>query len=318
MIKTLKYYAQQMSSASKSLQSKVLLVDKKWILIDKDGNQIKLIFRADQKVIVVADGEITDGSWEYIASEKQIYISAGSFKWLLNECLVSDNLLIVCADNVEDRYYALINNSVLKGITPELYLDKIFSGEMPQVNEGTLKLKNGKRLILQDGEPTTDISKLINRKATIIDNKTNKKSFFGFIKDRPETIHIKNGIVSYIGFLKQINTIDHRIVHVESKVNDNKIRLGNIVYYNNEILYEPFIISTNNIVYELSCGIIQSHKYYVSYKTTNGQVLNVMQSSKNRISKGDKVQQNGKLCLDGKYKLEGKLLKVTVRDGKIV
>lgn len=318
MIKTLKYYAHQMSGASKSLQSKVLLVDKKWILIDKDGKQIQLIFRANQKVIVVVDGEIDDGSWEYISSERQLYISAGSFKWLLNECFVNDNLLILCADNEKDRYYAMINHSALNGIAPELYLDKVLSGEVLQVGGTALKLKDEKQLILLDDDPTTEISKLVKRRAKIIDHKTQKETHFGIFYDRSETIHIKNGIVSYIGFLKKVSTIDNRILQVESKVKDGRIRYGDIVYYNNEVLYEPFIITSNNIVYVLSCGIIQSHKFYISYKTSNGQVINVLQSSKNRISKGDKVRQNGKMCPDGKYKLEGKFSKVTVRYGEIV
>ena len=80
---------------SKSLDKKLILLDKPWALIDSDLEIQKLIFKKNKELIMSKDGQVVIGSWDYLTEAKSLLIDRGMDKILLNEEFIDEGVMIL-------------------------------------------------------------------------------------------------------------------------------------------------------------------------------------------------------------------------------
>lgn len=98
---------------SQSLANQNLLVDVPWTMIDGDLNLQRLIFKKDNSLYIVKEGEIQESKWEYLAAMNSIVIEVGGKKILLNEVFADKKALILKKDGNNQEFLSFINEKEL-------------------------------------------------------------------------------------------------------------------------------------------------------------------------------------------------------------
>jgi hypothetical protein len=98
---------------SQSLANQNLLVDVPWTMIDGDLNLQRLIFKKDNSLYIVKEGEIQESKWEYLAAMDSIVIEVGGKKILLNEVFADKKALILKKDGNNQEFLSFVNEKEL-------------------------------------------------------------------------------------------------------------------------------------------------------------------------------------------------------------
>lgn len=127
---------------SQSLANQNLLVDVPWTMIDGDLNLQRLIFKKDNSLYIVKEGEIQESKWEYLAAMNSIVIEVGGKKILLNEVFADKKALILKKDGNNQEFLSFVNEKELPDLNLIGHLKSIEDSvtvHIPaeQVNENT-------------------------------------------------------------------------------------------------------------------------------------------------------------------------------------
>lgn len=107
-----------LKSYSQGLANKNLLVEIPWTMVDGDLNLQRLIFRKDNSLYIVKEGEIQESRWEYLPAMNSLVIEVGGRKILMNEVFADGKALILKKDGVSLDFLSFANQNEL----PELNL----------------------------------------------------------------------------------------------------------------------------------------------------------------------------------------------------
>jgi hypothetical protein len=106
-------FQSSLKNYSQSLANQNLLVDVPWTMIDGDLNLQRLIFKKDNSLYIVKEGEIQESKWEYLAAMNSIVIEVGGKKILLNEVFADKKALILKKDGNNQEFLSFVNEKEL-------------------------------------------------------------------------------------------------------------------------------------------------------------------------------------------------------------
>jgi hypothetical protein len=102
-----------LKSYSQGLANKNMLVDIPWTMVDGDLNLQRLIFRKDNSLYIVKEGEIQESKWEYLPAMNSLVIEIGGKKILMNEVFADGKALILKRDGVSREFLSFANQNEL-------------------------------------------------------------------------------------------------------------------------------------------------------------------------------------------------------------
>ena len=108
----------RLKKVSASLDQSALLVDKPWVVasIEEDeGPAKKLIFREDGRLHVSIEGEVHDGSWEYLPEANAVLIEQRGQKSLYKHAYLDEAVLALVKDTSgqDNEYYLLADENLV-------------------------------------------------------------------------------------------------------------------------------------------------------------------------------------------------------------
>ena len=115
---TLKNYSQ-------GLANRNMLVDIPWTMVDGDLNLQRLIFRKDNSLYIVKEGEIQESKWEYLPAMNSLVIEIGGKKILMNEVFADGKALILKRDGVSMDFLSFANQNELPDLDLVKYLKSL-------------------------------------------------------------------------------------------------------------------------------------------------------------------------------------------------
>lgn len=110
---------------SQGLAKQNLLVDIPWTMVDGDLNLQRLIFRKDNSLYIVKEGEIQESKWEYLPAMNSLVIEVGGKKILMNEVFADGKALILKRDGITKEFLSFANQTELPNLDLVGYLQKI-------------------------------------------------------------------------------------------------------------------------------------------------------------------------------------------------
>lgn len=134
---------------NKGLAKQNMLVDIPWTLIDGDLNIQRLIFRKDNSLYIVKEGEINESRWEYLSAMNSLVLELGGKKILLNEVFADGKALILKKDGTNMDFLAFANQKEI----PDLNLVEYFkmiegSTSQSELSEGIDNWTDADKFIL--------------------------------------------------------------------------------------------------------------------------------------------------------------------------
>lgn len=124
-----------LSNYNQGLAKQNLLVDNPWTMVDGDLNLQRLIFKKDQSLYIVKEGEIQESKWEYLPRVKSIVIEIGGRKILMNEVFADEKALILKKDGNTIDFLAFANQEKLPDLNLIGYLTSL---DKKQIEEPTI------------------------------------------------------------------------------------------------------------------------------------------------------------------------------------
>jgi len=109
----IKHLESTLKNYSKGLANKNLLVDIPWTMVDGDLNLQRFIFRKDNSLYIVREGEIQESKWEYLPAMSSLEIEIGGKKMLINEVFADGKALILKKDGLALDSLAFANQNEL-------------------------------------------------------------------------------------------------------------------------------------------------------------------------------------------------------------
>lgn len=140
----LKDLQSSLKSYNQGLAKQNMLVEIPWTMVDGDLNIQRLIFRKDNTLYIVKEGEIQESKWEYLAAMNSLVIEIGGKKTLLNEIYADGKALILKKDGTSMEFLAFANQNELLDLNLISYFNSLISQNIqkhhnPQVSEENLR-----------------------------------------------------------------------------------------------------------------------------------------------------------------------------------
>ena len=124
-----------LKSYSQGLAKQNLLVDIPWTMVDGDLNLQRLIFRKDNSLYIVKEGEIQESRWEYLPAMNSLVIEVGGKKILMNEVFADGKALILKKDGVGIDFLSFANHNELPDLNLSGYLQSLTSSKRVESSE---------------------------------------------------------------------------------------------------------------------------------------------------------------------------------------
>lgn len=126
---------------SKGLSNRNLLVEIPWTMVDGDLNLQRLIFRKDNSLYIVKEGEIQESKWEYLPAMNSLVIEVGGKKILMNEVFADGKALILKRDGMALDFLSFANQNELKDLNLSGYLQDLHKKRVPLDNVVTKEVE---------------------------------------------------------------------------------------------------------------------------------------------------------------------------------
>jgi hypothetical protein len=135
----LKDLQSSLKSYNQGLAKQNLLVDIPWTMVDGDLNIQRLIFRKDNSLYIIKEGEINESKWEYLTAMNSLVVEIGGKKILLNEVFADGKALILKKDGTNIDFLTFANQKEI----PDLNLIGYFK-RLEDLNKEIEPLNNEK------------------------------------------------------------------------------------------------------------------------------------------------------------------------------
>jgi len=134
-----------LKSYSQGLANKNLLVEIPWTMVDGDLNLQRLIFRKDNSLYIVKEGEIQESRWEYLPAMNSLVIEVGGRKILMNEVFADGKALILKKDGVSLDFLSFANQNELPDLNLISHLNKLTNQDSQnrEFNESQIEQQKG-------------------------------------------------------------------------------------------------------------------------------------------------------------------------------
>lgn len=214
----LKNISGQLKQFSKSLDKKSILIDQPWALIDDEFEMQKLIFKKNGELIMSKNGNVTTGSWEYLAAANSLLIDLVEDKILCKEEYIDDTVMILKLDGTDNRFFALANENELPDLNVFDYLQNL--------RKITLRLSYKE---LNSGQ-VLEITNCFSAYTTpvYIDGETPKDGDY-VTKKTNERIVVKNGMIDQSYKSKSYTTKSGLLIYIDQQYSES-YNVGEYVY----------------------------------------------------------------------------------------
>jgi hypothetical protein len=324
----IKYFIKSLENSSVSIKTRNILLDTPWIQIDNDKVIRKIIFKKDKGLILSNNGQVAEGSWEYLSEAKALLIKNGLEKILLIEKFIDENVLIFKLDGADNQYYTFANENTIPdcNIIQYLHLLRCRKYRIRQI-----KLLSG-LVLLSYLNP--DSESILNSKVEFIDKEFNTVFLHSgeyLSIDKKEKYIIQSNIVINIIINSVVIRDDNSTFEIENSYYENiypaelsqykldQLKNKRVTVDGNPVGNVRFTDKTG-VIYVIKDSVIDSTYVNITYKIKKGGFIVIEQSNYDSISKGDKVINAGPVnpLPDGRYKIKGVLRKITVLDNVIL
>lgn len=141
----LKKIQSSLKSYNQGLAKQNMLVEIPWTMVDGDLNIQRLIFRKDNSLYIVKEGEIQESKWEYLPAMNSLVLEIGGKKILLNEVFADGKALILKKDGASQEFLAFANQNELPDMNLVEYLKTFNRVEVKNVQETEPEYERKKR-----------------------------------------------------------------------------------------------------------------------------------------------------------------------------
>ncbi|NJC25961.1 hypothetical protein [Neolewinella antarctica] len=174
----------KVSAHLNSVNTVLKFADTLWVVADASGEDMKLIFKNDGRLIVSKQGRVTQGAYEMLTEANAMIITIGDESHLYNHRYTDEQLVFLQLDGSAEQAFVLVNNSLLGEMTPQQYLEAVYlkpvsdalklEDTKARVSKLQLQLKN--RIPMSDGSVLKVCFSKVNRKLYLLQNNSFLKS----------------------------------------------------------------------------------------------------------------------------------------------
>ena len=101
-----------LKNASEKLNAEAILKNQQWVLVNEDGiTTTTYIFRNNNELLIVVDGDVISGTWEYITKDK-LLIKIGDQMLMYRNQFIDNRLLALKKDGL-DIFNVFLNEKVI-------------------------------------------------------------------------------------------------------------------------------------------------------------------------------------------------------------
>lgn len=285
----------ELKQFSESLEKQSILINKPWALIDSELGIQKLIFKKDNQLIMSKDGQVTTGTWEYLAEAKCLLIDRGIDKILCNENYIDDSILVLKIDGRREDFSVLANENNIPDLDAYKYLFNVLA---EKANMQLLQLENDSFLQIKPNYHQNRVG--IGSKVSI-NFKTALDGVY-LSKDETQKFLVKNNEIDSIIYINKYSIDDNSFLMIETK-KKNDIRIGCKITNNNEPINQgDYLILNGKIRLIVIDSVITNLFYIKSYKIENANIL-IEQKNELQYDVGDKVYYNDIISPDCTFKI---------------
>lgn len=118
---------------SKQLDAKTIICDKAWQVFNDSGEKELYIFNTDGTVLITLNGVVTHGTWQFIAANDSLIITAANQSYMVHPAFLDDCLFALQVDGT-DQVAFLIDQKNSQSFAPQTYQQVIdyFAGKEKQ------------------------------------------------------------------------------------------------------------------------------------------------------------------------------------------
>lgn len=118
---------------SKQLDVKTIICDKAWQVFNDSGEKELYIFNTDGTVLITLNGVVTHGTWQFIAANDSLIITAANQSYMVHPAFLDDCLFALQVDGT-DQVAFLIDQKNSQSFAPQTYQQVIdyFAGKEKQ------------------------------------------------------------------------------------------------------------------------------------------------------------------------------------------
>ena len=109
----IKNLVNRLSQFSQEIDNIELFVDKKWVLIDDDGNHHSYIFERNGDLVMSLNGQVEMGNWRYYHAASSIKIDRITDQILLNQAFFDNAVMILKYDGCCQKKMDMLLQSLL-------------------------------------------------------------------------------------------------------------------------------------------------------------------------------------------------------------
>jgi hypothetical protein len=319
MLEYLKYLFQQLKAQNRKLTDIAVIQNRLWVLF-KEGNQTeKWLFESNGNLVVSIEGNVTDGSWRYIAATNQIIIDCKGLKMLFNQNFIHDNILLLRKDSSELDFLVLYDDKEFSRVQFMEFLKDVKRKDIAEtrvrLNITEIELSDGSmiELIREPGQSSKiQLGNIVIRNGEPISEDSVRT------KDR-QILELTKGKIKKIYYLRTYILDNKNNIDVKQK-EFRKVRKGDII-----IKFETKIENGLHQLYSLSGVLIEgltiSYIYdIIKKKSILGKNLTIWTNLGNTLAwgySGGYVYIDNQLAPNGFY-ITTDLRFIKVKRGKII
>ena len=298
----LTYFLSSVERSTSNLKLKNTIIDKPWVWVENTTAKAKFIFKRNGTLVVSIAGIAHNGNWEYLSGAKSIHIDSEVFNFLLNEVYLDENILLFKLDASDDQLLVFCNESSLPELGAQGYLHTVYCTKH---GIKSFNLYNGNFLLIHGYEYYHLEGKrfqIVNKDLT--DLGITEGRFLS--SDRERTYVLKNGTI--------LKIIDNTTATLEDG-SCIEIDESSYPYYATSLgvpLPNGEYISKSKRVYIIENGLVTFCGWDKSHSLADKSEIVIREHHPGSITVGDRII--GRILLDGKYRIKGRLWSITVKN----
>ncbi|HNW83201.1 MAG TPA: hypothetical protein PKG52_09955, partial [bacterium] len=94
----------KLSSFSKKLDKISVICDRKWKMLDDEGESTSYIFREKNELLIIKKGEVKKAKWEII-NQNDILIEQENASFLFRQAFIDENIFVLNVDGTDSYVY---------------------------------------------------------------------------------------------------------------------------------------------------------------------------------------------------------------------
>jgi hypothetical protein len=200
---------------SKKLNDTSSFMNVPWSFVDEESIIITYIFRNKGELLIMKQGDIITGNWEYLAVLDSILVTIGDKKEAYNQGFINDVVMLLRKDST-NVVLPLANRDMLPNLDIENYIKTVLLKNNKGLHETSEYIYSKNRLKTIDGkeveiEGKGKVGRVLEKNKTVKTDNIPAKNGLYFTLDN-KAFDVNNGLI--------VNVYGTSYVKAKSEVND--------------------------------------------------------------------------------------------------